>query len=333
MQQSAQDPASRVFREAVIWDNHTCMPLRPGDTEFLDQLERHRSIGAALVVINVSFDLMPWHSTFKMLATFRSWIKAHPERYLLVATADDVRRAKREGRLGICFDIEGAAAVDDLPALVEPYYALGVRWMLIAYNRTNRAGGGCQENDPGLTEFGRLLIDEMERVGMIVDVSHTGHRTARDVFEYAKRPVNFSHSNPKAVWDHARNIPDDLIRACAATGGVVNINGIGLFLGQNDNTTETFVRHVDHVANIAGPDHVGIGLDYVFDTAELDEFIKNNPAMFPRELGYVSSPKLVEPERIPEIAEALLKSGWSEANLAGLLGGNNLRVAEQVWRR
>src|SRR5690606_36645690 len=135
-------------------------------------------------------------------------------------------------------------AVADQPSLVSLYYELGVSWMLIAYNRNNAAGSGCQDEDRGLTDFGRMVIDEMTRVGMIVCCSHTGYRTAREVIDYSKNPVIFSHSNPRALRDHPRNIPDELMKACAARGGVVGINGIGLFLGENDNSTEAIVRHI-----------------------------------------------------------------------------------------
>src|SRR6202012_3356047 len=158
--------------------------------------------------------------------------------------------------------------------------------MLIAYNRNNALGGGCQDVDRGLTRFGRAVVTEMARVGMTVCCSHTGYRTTMDVMRHASAPVIFSHSNPLGVWRHKRNIRDEAIRACAATGGVVGINGLGLFLGNNDTRSEIVADHIDYVANLAGVDPVGLGLDYVFDSAELDEYLKANPAMFPPAEGY-----------------------------------------------
>ena len=325
--------SAELLRSAIVWDNHACMPLRPGDTAFLDQLERHRAAGATLVILNASYDQMPWHQGFKVLATFRAWLQRRPDDYILAESVADIERAKETGRLAVAFDLEGGVAVDDLPELVEPWYRLGVRWMLIAYNLNNRLGGGCQDEDPGLTEFGRRVIDEMERVGMVLCCSHTGYRTAMEAMEYARNPVIFSHSNPRALRDHPRNISDEMIRACAATGGVVNVNGIGLFLGENDSSTATYVRHLQYLADLVGPGHVGIGLDYVFDQQELDEHLKARPDMFPPEEGYGSGPmNLVEPEQIPEIVEALLQSGWSDGDVAAVLGGNNMRVARAVWK-
>jgi membrane dipeptidase len=203
---------------------------------------------------------------------------------------------------------------------------------LDAYNKNNRLGGGCQDEDRGLTNYGRLIIDEMERVGMVLCCSHTGYRTAREAIEYSRHPVIFSHSNPRAVWNHDRNIPDDLMRACAATAGVVNLNGIGIFLGDNDNSTDTLLRHIDYAVQLIGPEHVGLGLDYVFDQKELDDYVRAHPDIWPPEKGYGAGIAMIEPERFPIIAEALLTRGYREADVHGILGHNNLRVAKRVWR-
>ncbi len=217
--------------------------------------------------------------------------------------------------------------------MVELYRDLGVRWMLIAYNRNNLLGGGCQDVDRGLTKFGRTVVAEMERVGITVCCSHTGYRTTMDVMRRASRPVIFSHSNPLGVWKHKRNVRDAAIRACAETGGVVGINGIGFFLGQNDDRPATLARHVDYVAQLVGVEHVGLGLDYVFDSQEVDDFVKANPALFPPEEGYTTGLKQVAPERIGDIAGELLKLGYRTADVRKVLGGNFLRVARATWPR
>lgn len=324
--------ARALLERTILWDNHACMPLRPDDESFLPQLARVKAAGITLVSLNVSFDLYSAETAFTMLGAFRQWITRRPADYVLAHTVTDIEAAKREGKLAVTFDIEGGRAVENHPGLVELYYRLGVRWMLLAYNRNNRLGGGCQDEDSGLTDYGRRIIDEMERVGMVLCCSHTGYRTAREAIEYSRNPVIFSHSNPRAMWDHERNIPDDLMRACARTGGVVHLNGIGAFLGKNDNSTETLVKHIDYAVQLIGPEHVGLGLDYVFDARELDEFIQVHPDMFPPEKGYGVGIAMVEPERFPEIAEALLKRGYPEAAVAGILGHNSLRVARAVWR-
>jgi membrane dipeptidase len=321
-----------VLSRSLVWDNHTCMPLRPADLSFLPQLARHKVAGATVVIVNVSCDCDVVTQPFEMLESMRSWLAARPQEYVLGASVADIEQAKREGKLAVFFDIEGGEPVQDDPETVARLYALGVRWMLLAYNRNNRLGGGCQDEDIGLTAQGRKVLDVMKRVGMVLCCTHTGYRTLHEAMEYIDQPVIFSHSNPRAIHEHPRNVPDELLRACAATGGVINVNGIGIFLGHNDNSTETYVRHVRYVADLVGPQHVGIGLDYVFDSKELDDYVTSSPQTFPPELGYGAGIRMIEPERIPVIAEALLASGWSDEDLAGFLGANNLRVARSVWK-
>jgi membrane dipeptidase len=316
----------------VIWDNHACAPLRPLDFSFLPMLERYRDAGFTMVSLYAGFGDLSAEEHFRMLASFRAWLAERPEQYALISTADDVRRAAADGRLGVAFDVEGMAFLNGQIALIPLLYDLGVRWMSIAYNRNNEVGGGCQDEDGGLTAFGRAVLAEAKRVGMVVCCSHTGHRTVRDVMEATENPIIFSHSNASAVHAHPRNIGDELIIACARTGGVVGVNGIGIFLGANDNSTAMLVRHVDHMVQLVGPAHVAIALDYVFDQAELDEYVRSKPDIFPPNAGYGAGVRMVEPERLPALAEALLRLGYSDDDLAALFGGSLLRVADQVWR-
>ena len=134
------------------------------------------------------------------------------------------------------------------------------------------------------------------------------------------------------MHDHPRNITDEMMRACAATGGVVGINGIGIFLGNNDASTEAYVRHVDHAVQTIGPEHVALGLDYVFDRQELDEYVVKMRHTFPAGFGYEAGIRMVAPEQLTAIVETLLARGYSENNLREILGGNWMRVARQSWR-
>lgn len=321
-----------LIDRTVVWDSHACMPLRPMDESFMPQLARHRAAGVSLVILNVAYDASPPETAFAMLASMRGWIARHREDYVLAQSVADIEAAKRDGKLAVVFDIEGGRAVEAHPGLVEIFYNLGVRWMLIAYNKNNRLGGGCQDNDEGLTAYGRKIVDEMERVGMMLCCSHTGYKTALQAMEYSRNPVIFSHSNPRAVTDHERNVPDELLRACARTGGVVNLNGIGIFLGDNDNSTQTLLRHIDYTVDLIGAEHVGLGLDFVFDQQELDDHVLARPDLFPPLKGYGAGMAMIEPERIPHIADALLARGYTDTQVQGILGHNNLRVARHVWR-
>lgn len=324
--------AAAVLASNLVWDNHVCMPLRPHDQAFLPELERWRQIGADVVFLNVGFGDWGIEEHVRTLANFRRWLQLHPDRYVIIDIVDDIDRARASGRLAIGFDIEGANAIDDQTSLIQLYYDLGVRWMLIAYNRNNRVGGGCQDDDTGLTAFGREVIDEMARVGMVACCSHTGFRTTMDVMEYSSNPVILSHSNPRALHEHPRNVTDEAMLACARTGGVVGLNGIGIFLGDNDISTDTFVRHVDYVVELLGPDHVALGIDYAVDQKEVDEHIAKMRTTFPPGLGYERGVRMVPPEQLPEIVERLLQLGYSEDSLRGLLGANLLRVAKTVWK-
>lgn len=325
--------AKDLLASTLVWDNHACMPLRPDDFSFLDQLQRVRDSGVNVVSLNVGFGPQDLAAHLRMLASFRTWLAQHTRQYLLANSLADIDRARAEGKLAVFFDIEGMGPLDDGDhGLVQLFRELGVGWMLIAYNRNTAAGGGCLDDDSGLTRYGRDVLREMKRVGMIVCCSHTGHKTALQVMEAAENPVIFSHSNSSAVFEHKRNIPDELIRACAATGGVVGINGLGDFLGPGDALVEMMARHIDHVAQLVGPQHVGLGLDYVYDQQELADYIANMKDTFSAMQATEFTSRFAGPETVLPLTARLLGLGYSPADLQGILGGNWYRVAEQVWK-
>lgn len=323
--------AAALIRSSIVWDNHGCMPLRP-DGSFLPQLERYREMGATAASLNIGFANMTWTEHLEALSFMRRWIACRPDKYRLIATAADVHVCKMERKLGIVFDIEGMCPVLERLSLVQTFYELGVRWMLVAYNKNNAAGGGCLDVDSGLTATGRTIIDEMHRVGMVLCLSHTGARTAAEALEYARDPVIFSHSNPSGDTPQARNVSDDLVRACARKGGVVGLSGIGPLLGVTQGLVERLLRQLRYVIDLVGPEHVGLGLDYVFDRKELDEFVSHNRTLFPPGMDAGTGMPMVEPESIAEIAEGLLRDNLSDEQVRGILGLNWLRIAKQVWK-
>lgn len=321
--------ANALLRSAVVWDNHAYMPLRT-NARFLPQLERFRNAGVTVVSINVGFAETSWVEHVRILSFMRQWISLQPDNYRLVSTVEDVRRCKADGRLGIVFDVEGMVPVQNDLSLVQTFYELGVRWMLIAYNRNNAAGGGCLDTDCGLTATGRAIIDEMERLGMVLCLSHTGVRTAVEALDYARNPAILSHSNPYGDAAHPRNVSDEVIRACALKGGVIGLSGIGPFLGTNLDLVERLSRQLRYVIDLVGPEHVGLGLDYVFDRASLDESVRLNPSLYPPDIG--GTLQMVEPEDWGAIAEALARDNLTEMQIRGVLGENWLRLASGVWR-
>jgi len=281
------------------------------------------------VSINIGMDMDSLENIIQVLAGYRSYVLSHSSDYVLAFSVKDILDAKTSGKLAIAFDLEGSEPLQGNLTLISFFYDLGVRQMLLAYNKDNRASGGCLEGKVGLTPFGKEVVREMNRVGMVVDASHMGYRATMDTFVVSDKPVIFSHSNPVGIRNHVRNITDEQIKACANTGGVVGINGIGDFLGGTRN--EKVIEHIAYVIDLVGPDHVGIGLDYVVDKQELIDYITRYPEIYPPDKvkDYLS---FVEPEQFPELTEHLFKKGYSEKIISGILGGNFRRVAEAVWK-
>ena len=325
--------ARALIEDALVWDTHS--GFMPDPAADLDNLALWTDAGINYLSINVGFDLMPWQDSVRALANFRHRILARPDRYRLVESAADVRAAAAEGKLAVTFDLEGMVALNERIEMVEFYHHLGVRQMRFAYNRNNAAGGGCHDEDCGLTAFGRNVIDEMNRLGMFVDVSHAGYRTSMDVMVHSRAPVIFSHSNAMAIARHGRNISDEQARACAATGGVIGVNGIDLMLGRGAPLTQRMADHIDHLVSVAGPQHVGLGLDFGFpvDVADIDEIVGANPQFWPVEEGYHDGPvRFLAPAQLPEVVGILIGRGYDDPTLRNILGGNFIRVAGEVWK-
>lgn len=330
-----QDPltsAPALHRNSLVWDNHGCMPFEHPE-RWLGQLERYRRSGVDVAMINIGDSRTPLETCIRMAGEIRAYVKAHPGDYTMALTVDAILDARRAGKLAVGLDVEGVFSIGDQLSLIDLYYDLGVRWMLMVYNRQNLAGYGCHDEiDHGLTAYGREVVRRMDQVGIIKCCSHTGYRTAMDVLTGTDRPTIFSHSNPRALRDHPRNITDELIDACAATGGVICINGVGIFLGDNDASAETFVKHVHYVAQRVGAQHVGIGLDYTFDTSELDTMLSQHADVWPAHFGYAPGIRFMGPEELPRVTELLLERGYAEGDVRAILGENLLRVARAVWR-
>lgn len=328
------DRAAAVFSEALVWDAHS--GFGPSPEVDLSKLAIWKDAGVAYLSVNVGYDVMDWRDTVKSLAAFRRWIMASDD-YRLVRSVDEIRAARAAGRMAVSFDLEGMNALDGSLDMVQLYHDLGVRQMLFAYNRNNLAGGGCHDEDVGLTAFGRAVIREMNRVGMVVDCSHCSYRTSMEAMAQSAAPVVFSHSNARRLRDHERNIRDEQAKACAATGGVVGVNGVGLFLSAGRPSVEALADHIAHYAALIGTDHVGIGLDYAWDDDEGGEgdigaIIGANRAYWPESQYPGTGISYLAPDCLRELTEMLLARQFGEGDVRGILGGNFMRVAGQVWR-
>lgn len=322
--------ADALLKRALVWESAVgwtpeCLVEGPA------MLERFHASGFSFVSLTIGADWDKPEPTLRHFAQQRRWLEAQPH-LRLVESVDDIRRAKADGRLGVGFHLQGAGPLAYEPALLAVWYRLGVRWIIPAYNTRNPLGDGCHEpSDAGLSMLGRAFVAEANRVGMMLDASHAGIRTSLDIIEHSTKPVIFSHSSARAVKAHERNVNDEQIRALAARGGVVGINSIGAFVADDDSSGVTgVVRHIDHIAQLVGPQHVGLGLDVVFYQAFMTQLYDAGPLMAQR--GYPRPPWAdVKPEVLPELVEALQRLGYDEDAILGVLGENFLRVAGQNW--
>lgn len=324
--------AAELHADALVWDM-TLPILTPGRPERkADLFARLARSGFDFASITLAIDGMDFGAAARQIAGYRRFLRERAETCALVESAEEVLRARRSRKLAVGFHFQGTAPFEEDPGLVELAYQLGVRHALMAYNEKNRVGCGCHvDEDTGLSDFGRELIGEMNRVGMIVDCAHTGYRTTMEAIEASRSPVIISHTNARALCDHPRCVFDDQIRACALRGGVLGITGLSGFLGGEGATPARLVDHIDHVANLVGPAHVGLGLDYVYDVETFELFVSRMPDRYPPGSGYQDMRQL-EPEEIPRVTEELLRRGYAEGEVRGILGENWLRVCREIWR-
>lgn len=216
---------------SLLWDQHTCLPLRT-DTE-VDPLTRYKRRAGAFVSVNAGYSPHTLNDTISLLRHYRAAVAAHPD-LELADNLDDVDAITRAGRIAVVFDLEDSGPLDGDLSNLATFVGLGVRTLLPTYNHANRAGSGCLDAiDGGLTGWGHEIVVEMNHLGIVPDGSHCSARTGLDMCEVSSGPVIYSHSCMRAVWDHPRNVTDDQARACASTGGVIGITGVGIFLGPN----------------------------------------------------------------------------------------------------
>jgi len=320
----------------INWDAHACLPQHP-QADFTPVRQMHAA-GVNYVSLNVGADMNPLSQVMSVIAGYRATIAADPERYVLVDTVDDIIQAAADGRMAIGFDLEGAMPLLDQPEMAALYAQLGVRQMHFAYNRNNNVADGCHDEARGLTSLGKRMLVAVSEAGILVDCSHTGRKCSLDIMEGSANPVVFSHANPYALVQHSRNVTDEQIKACAATGGVVCVSGLSWFLGRENPDADDVARHVAYIAELVGAAHVGIGLDMCFSQPDLDD---TPPGEFdpcywwPASAGYRTGhpPTFTQPGVWRQLAGALRKVGLSDNEIDQVRGRNMMRVAQQVWRQ
>lgn len=327
--------ARELHRTSLVWDAHACLPLHP-DCD-VTALLRHRAAGASFVSVNIGMDMNPLDQVLPVIASFRAQVAARPDLFVQVDTVGDVERAKAEGRLAVAFDLEGALPLCGRPEMVRLFRELGVRQVHLAYNRNNPVGGGCYDEDVPLTPLGRRIVEAVFAEGLLMDLSHTGHRTSLDIMGLGLGPCMFSHANPRAVHHDLRNATDEQIDACVATGGVVCVNGVGRFLTDPKGGTAAILDCVDYLADRIGTGRIGLGIDYSYPLDGLDD---DPPGLeraywWPPEHGYgggITGIRIAAPEQLPEITDGLLRRGYAPADVRAILGLNMLALARRVWK-
>jgi membrane dipeptidase len=285
-------------------------------------------------------------------------LEKHPGELMFATSAADIRRAKKDGRVGVLFGVEGGHAIENSLAALREFYRLGVRYMTLTHNNTNEWADACCDTPrhEGLSEFGAEVVREMNRLGMFVDVSHVSDATMSDVLDVTKAPVIASHSSARVFSNHKRNVPDELLKRIAQNGGVVMVNFYPAFLDEKvraaglerdqrlkpqrdalraqlagdekrleeelqklnaanpipNTTLSMLVDHIDHIAKVAGVDHVGLGSDF--------DGVPNLPE------------GIRDVADLPNITYELLRRGYSERDVLKILGGNFMRAFEEVER-
>ncbi|GAA2857613.1 dipeptidase [Microbacterium arabinogalactanolyticum] len=330
-----------VHRRAVVADAHNdllcAVATRPPEewasffrTRWLPQLQAG---GVDLQVLPVFID-DPYRPegalrrTLRMIEAAHRLAEGNADAVALCLTGEDVDRAITGGRIALVLALEGMPGIGEDVELLQTVHRLGVRIGSIAHFGRAAFGDGSGEDAAGgrLTRAGVRAVAEMERLGMLFDVSHLGAGGVDHVLGLATRPVMATHSSARALRDHHRNLSDEQIRGIAATGGVVCVNFFAPFLHESEHTLDVLVDHLEHVASVAGVDRVGLGPDFVREVLDdttppccVVDTVEGVPAN-----AYL--PGLEGPEGLPLVTDALLRRGWAESDVLAVLGGNLQRL-------
>jgi membrane dipeptidase len=283
-----------------------------------------------------------FHDGIDYVAQWKRFLRENDDLIVPVRTVADIHYAKATNRTGIVIGWQNTSPLEDRLDYVEIFKDLGVGMMQLTYNTQNYSGAGyLEEVDSGLTGFGREVLAEMNRVGVLCDLSHVGEKTSADVIARSKSPVCISHVLPRALKDVKRNKPDELLKACADGGGIIGVSlfSPGLAAG-NDATIEDYLDAMAYVIDLVGEDHVGLGTDFSLDHARPGPWMlwANRDKGTARTLTEFGTVKINKPKGIermpqmPNLTAAMLARGWGEDRVIKLLGRNWLRVLSAAWQ-
>lgn len=283
------------------------------------------------------------------MATWCARLDAPDSPWRLVLETRDIAAAKAEGKVGLIMGWQNMRPIGDRLERLTLFRRLGVRVMQLTYNERNFIGSGCLEKeDSGLSAFGKRAIREMNRLGIAVDLSHVAERTCLDAVAASDKPVLITHANAKSVRDVPRNKSDTVIKEVAGTGGVIGTSVYGPMCWNGDPSRRPnlsdYIRHLEHVVNLVGIDHVSLGTDFpiVSDLSKVGHIIARTMARYPGNVNayaaafgndvrtrYLSD--CGSPAELVNLTAALVERGWREADIRKLLGENLVCVLERIW--
>ena len=286
-----------------------------------------------------------WEKFSKNLDDYHNQLAANPDRLVLIQKASDITATKNAGKIGVILGTQDSAMVGPALDRLAEMKKRGVRAVQLTYNLANLSGDGSIEpRNGGITNLGRDTIRRIEAEKLLLDLAHGGARTIEEAIAFARRPLTISHTGARAITDHPRNVSDAAIRAVADKGGVVGVYFMPYLSPDMHTSGATLLDHIDHVARVAGEDHISIGTDgavlpVVIDAAARDSARKDyeqrkaagiaapgeGPDVFPLVLDYNSVDKL---ERL---GNDLMKRGWTTSRVEKLLGGNLMRLYADAW--
>ncbi len=339
--------AAGVHRDAIVIDGMCLDHIEDPHSKYRfnePYVQRYRDGG--ITAFNHAPAPNSLREGIKQVRRWQHRIRRNAHIAIHVTTADDIHRAKAEGKLGVITGFQTAAVMEDDVDYLEALYTLGVRIMQMTYNERGLLGDGCQEpHAAGLSDLGRAAVREMNRLGMMIDVSHAADATAYEAAEVSEAPIIISHTACAALRPNARSASDEVIQAVARKGGVTGICFLPFLLdpqGRTTATMEDFMRHVDHVVDLVGADHVGFGSDLTEEIVPTEMLTEtgelgvrpNKPykANIYPPLPWIFPPEINSTAKFGNITLHLLARGYTGEEAVKVIGGNFLRVYSQVWR-
>ncbi len=298
-----------------------------------------------LTVGAVGNDPDAYDAAIREIAAGDGEIAARPDALLKVLAARDIEAAKASGRLGLIYGFQDTSMLQGDLGRLALFRNLGVRIVQLTYNRRNLMGDGCLEPaNGGLSTLGREAIAEINRLKLLLDLSHAGPRTISEGIAACKGPLAITHTGCRALVDFPRNTADESLRALAEKGGVAGIYFMPFLRASGQARAEDLIRHLEHAVNVCGEDHVGLGTDGVISATPTDEAAARKQREFfeerqkagiaaPGEAADVFNviPEYNEPLRFLKLAGDLARRGWTEARIEKILGGNFVRLFRDVW--